>query len=127
MRRNAHGVTEAEFALLEALWGQSTQTIRALTARLYPAQSVSDYATVQKLLARLEAKGFVRRDRDSRAHVFRATCDRHELVGGQLARIADKLCDGSLTPLLLHLVERSKLSKADRAMLRELLDKADKK
>ncbi len=47
-------LTEAEFAVLEPLWQFGPQTIRQLTARLYPSETVSDYATVQKLLDSLE-------------------------------------------------------------------------
>jgi predicted transcriptional regulator len=39
--------------VLEPLWRDGSQTIRQLTAAIYPRQSVSDYATVQKLLDRL--------------------------------------------------------------------------
>jgi len=127
MSRPPVDVTDAEFAVLEALWDSGPQTIRELTGRLYPSVSVSDYATVQKLLERLEAKQFVHRDRASHRHVFRALRERSEMVGSQLQMVADKLCDGSLTPVLLHLVQAGKLSKSDRETLRKLLDDAQPK
>jgi BlaI family transcriptional regulator, penicillinase repressor len=121
-------ITDAEFAVLEALWKHQPQTIRELTGRLYPGSSVSDYATVQKLLERLEAKRCVRRDRSEHAHVFTATRDRSDLIDSQLQQLADKLCEGSLTPVLLHLVQATKLSKREREILRQMLDDArDKK
>ena len=125
MARHPIDVTDAEFAVLDALWDSGPQTIRALTDRLYPAGSASDYATVQKLLERLEAKRTVSRDRSNHRHIFRAACGREELVGGQLQKVANKLCDGSLTPVLLHLVQSVKLSKSDREVLRKLLDDSD--
>jgi BlaI family penicillinase repressor len=120
-------ITDAECAVLEALWDDGPQTIRDLTMRLYPSVSVSDYATVQKLLERLEAKSCVTRDRSGHAHVFRATRHRSDLIGSQLQQVANKLCDGSLAPVLMHLVQASKLSKSDRAMLRRLLADAENK
>jgi len=120
-------ITDAEFAVLEALWQSGPQTIRELTARLYTAVSVSNYATVQKLLERLAAKSCVRRDRSGHAHVFRATRERGDLIGSELRQVADKLCEGSLTPVLLHLVQASKLTKGERATLRNLLDDAEPK
>ena len=121
-------LTDAEFAVLEPLWRDGPQTIRQLTAALYPGQSVSDYATVQKLLARLEAKGCVRRDRSRAAHVFRAAIDREDLIDDELRNIANRLCEGSLVPVLNQLVRRTRLSKKDRAQLRKLLDdNADRK
>ena len=119
-------LTDAEFAVLEPLWRSGPQTIRQLTAALYPEQSVSDYATVQKLLERLETKRCVRRDRSHAAHVFRAVIEREALIDGQLQEIADKLCDGSLVPVLNQLVRRTRLSAKDREQLRKLLEEGNK-
>jgi predicted transcriptional regulator len=119
-------LTDAEFAVLEPLWREGPRTIRQLTAALYPQQSVSDYATVQKLLERLEAKRCVRRDRSQAAHVFRAVIEREALIDGQLQEIADRLCDGSLVPVLNQLVRRTRLSAKDREQLRKLLDEGGK-
>ncbi len=117
-------ITEAQFAVLEALWSDGPTTIRQLTATLYPAQSTSDYATVQKLLEQLEEKGCAARDRSTMAHVFRAAVDRGDLIDAQLQEMAERLCEGSLTPVLMHLVEGAKLSKRDRSTLQRLLDDA---
>ena len=120
-------LTDAEFAVLEPLWHEGPQTIRQLTARLYPGQSTSDYATVQKLLERLEAKRCVKRDRSALAHVFRATIARERLIDEQLQQIADRLCDGSLVPVLNQLVRQVPLSRDELAELKELLDSHSKR
>ena len=120
-------ITDAEFAVLEALWEAGPQTIRELTLGLYPQGSVSDYATVQKLLERLEGKGCVRRDRSRHAHLFQAARERADLLDSQLKQVADKLCEGSLAPVLMHLVQATNLSKRQREALRQLLDDADAK
>lgn len=117
-------LTEAQFSVLEALWRDGPQTIRQLTATLYPSQTTSDYGTVQKLLEQLEEKGCARRDRSAMAHVFQATAERGDLIDSQLQDMAERLCDGSLTPVLIHLVEGARLSKGDRDTLRRLLDEA---
>ncbi len=63
MARTPHDVTDAELAILQLLWENREATIRYLTDSLYPHGGTAQYATVQKLLERLETKGFVRRDR----------------------------------------------------------------
>ena len=115
-------LTDAEFAVLEPLWRDGPQTIRQLTAAVYPRQTVSDYATVQKLLERLEQKGCVARDRQAAAHVFRASVERETLIDDELQELADRLCEGSLVPVLNQLVRRCQLSKKDREALRKLID-----
>lgn len=120
-------LTDAEFAVLEPLWQAGPQTIRQLVARLYPGQSTSDYATVQKLLERLEAKQCVARDRSEFAHVFRATIAREQLIDEQLQSIADRLCDGSLVPVLNQLVRQVPLTRHERAELMQLLESHSKR
>ena len=115
-------LTDAEFAVIEPLWDGGPQTIRQITALLYPAQSTSDYATVQKLLERLETKECVVRDRSESPHVFRAVVAREDLIDDHLQQIADRLCEGSLVPVLNQLVRRMSLSKGQRAQLQKLLD-----
>ena len=118
-------VTETELAVLDVLWEHGAATIRQITDEIYTRRTTGEYATVQKLLERLENKGCVRRDRRSFAHRFTTRVDRSELVGQGLERLAEKLCGGSLTPLLMHLAEATKLSEHDRSTLRQLIDDAE--
>ena len=115
-------VTDAELAVLQTLWGQGTATIRQLTDVLYPQGTAGQYSTVQKLLERLEAKGCIHRDRTSWPHRFKATVDREVLIGWRLRTTAEKLCGGSLTPLLLHLLQADQFSPEERQELRTFLD-----
>jgi predicted transcriptional regulator len=116
-----HDVTETELALLDVLWDRGRCNIRQLTDALYPGGGSAQYATVQKLLDRLEAKGFVARDRSAFVHVFWSTVGREELIGRRLRTMADKLCGGSLVPLLTHLVRTAPLTPAERQSLRDLI------
>ena len=118
-------VTEAELAVLRLLWESGPATIRQLTEALYPAVSASDYATVQKLLERLEAKGCVGRRRRQGAHVFRARIELGELIGRRLEDMADRLCEGSFAPLLTHLLRGDRLSPEERRSLRQLVAHLD--
>ncbi len=122
MTQKPQRVTDAELAVLEILWKGGLATIRQIARELYPGGTPSAYATVQKLLERLESKGCVSRDRSSFAHVFAAKIERGDFIGERLQELAEKLCEGSLTPLLTHLVEAKRLNARDRKMLRKLLD-----
>jgi predicted transcriptional regulator len=127
MNQRKEDVTEAELALLQALWNDGAATIRQLVERVYQQTGTSVYATVQKLLDRLEAKECVVRDRRGPVHVFRAAINRDELIGLRLRAVADSLCGGSLSPLLTHLVEGRGLSEKERRELRSLIEKLDRK
>ena len=117
-------VTVAELKVLEALWQRGEATIRDLRDALYPDGGNSKFATVQKLLARLIDKRFVRRRKDAASWVFQPLVAREELIGGELRRVADRLGGNSLAPLLTYLVEAADLSQKERDHLRRLLDDA---
>jgi predicted transcriptional regulator len=122
MARPAQDITESELAVLRILWGRGPATIRQLTDALYPGGGAAQYATVQKLLDRMEVKGYVGRDRSLYVHVFAAALDRDELIGRRLRSLAETLCDGSMTPLLTHLARATDLTEADRLALRAIID-----
>jgi BlaI family penicillinase repressor len=126
MARTSQDVTEAELAILRRLWERGPATIRQLAEDVYGQDGTSAYATVQKLLDRLEAKGCVARDRGASVHVFRAAVGRDELIGRKLRAVADTLCGGSLTPLLTHLVRGRRLSDQERQALRALVEQLDR-
>jgi predicted transcriptional regulator len=118
-------VTAAELAILEQLWQHASATVKNLSQSLYGASTASDIATVQKLLARLEAKGFVTRNRDQWPHQFRATIEREQLISQRLQATAEELCDGTLSTLLTHLVRSKQFSGRQRQRLRKLLDEME--
>ena len=126
MARDAQDITEAELTLMRRLWDARRASIRQLADALYPAGAgAAQYATVQKQLERLEAKGFVRRDRSLFVHVFEPTIDRDELIGRRIRSMAEKLCGGSLVPILSHLARSKSLSARERRALRELIDRPE--
>ena len=122
MARTPQDITDAELDVLQVLWKHGPLAIRRITELLYGDCKTSQYATVQKLLDRLESKECVAHDRTSNIHVFSPRIGRDELVGRRLQAVAEKLCEGSWTPLLTNLVQMKKLSDKDRQMLRQLID-----
>src|SRR3954471_18739502 len=125
MARTPRDVTEAELAVLRTLWDQGPASVRTIAAELAAGGPSVQPATVQKLLERLEDKGWVARDRTGPVQLFAATADRDDLIGRRLRGIAEELCEGALTPLLSHLVQNERLTPADRQALRDLIDRPD--
>ncbi|CAN5422261.1 hypothetical protein BH10PLA2_BH10PLA2_29670 [soil metagenome] len=126
MTRQFSDLPDAELTVLQALWDHwGPATIRQLTDAIYPSGTDAHYSTVQKLLDRLETKGFVKRNRDSWAHTFEAVLQRNELIGHRLEAMAEKLCNGSLTPLLTNLVQSKRLSARERREIRKLMEELD--
>ena len=118
-------MTDAELAVLRVLWADGPSSVRAVAAALSVDGATTQAATAQKLLERLEEKAWVARDRTGPVQLFRATADRDDLIGRRLRSIAEELCEGSMTPLLSHLVHADRLTQRDRQALRDLIERLD--
>jgi BlaI family penicillinase repressor len=123
MARTPQDVTDAELAVLQVLWERGPASRRQLTDRLYPGANPAHYTTVQKLLERLEGKGYVTQESGPGALTFQATVSRDDLISRRLLDMAEKLCEGSVTPLLMNLVRSNRLSTRDLQELRALIDR----
>jgi predicted transcriptional regulator len=115
-------VTETELAILEALWTCGSSAIRDIVLAVYKQHTPSLHATVKSLLERLEGKGYVECNKRGFAHRFSARISRETYVGRQLKQLADSHFSGELAPMLLTLVERSKLNKRDREAIRKIIE-----
>ena len=125
MGRTLPNVTDAEWAVLQLLWEKGPASVRELADVLYPRGGPSEYATVHKLLERLETKGYVLRGRSAGVYVFRAAVERDLVLGQQLESLVDKMCGGSLQPLLTSLIRTKHLKPAELRELLELVNKLD--
>jgi BlaI family transcriptional regulator, penicillinase repressor len=122
MAKKASDVTEAELGVLQVLWNHGSRTIREVAAILDAPNQDVYYATVKKLLERLDAKGFVRREPKGIAYLYAASVDRDELIGQRLRVLSERLCDGSVTPLLTQLAQHERLNKKQQAALTALIN-----
>ena len=117
------GISEAELAVLEALW-KAPGAPNELQERLARTGPEWAYTTVQTLLHRLLEKGFVRRERSGVAQVYSATVDRDQLLAQHVGELAERFTAGSLSPLLLSLLKSQRFSKGELARFRALLDES---
>lgn len=114
-------IANAELAVMEILWDAERCTARQIREALYPDATRAQHGTVQRLLQRLEDKGFVTRDRELAVHLFSAAITREGYAGSQLESLAEKLTGGSLAPFITHLMEQKKISRAEVKRLRRIL------
>jgi predicted transcriptional regulator len=91
----------------------------------YPNDGADSYSTVKRLLTRLEAKGFVRRDRRGPLLAFHATLDRNQLIARRLEALSNRLCGGAISPLLKQLAMAAELTESQRTMLLRLAEELE--
>jgi len=121
-------IADSELAVMNLLWEhEKPVTAREIREALYPDQEKAQHGTVQRLLQRLEEKGYVERDKKLSIHFFSARVSRNAYAAGQMESLVDKLTSGSFAPLITHLVENKKISKKEIKRIREILDRHESK
>ncbi|HSU65835.1 MAG TPA: BlaI/MecI/CopY family transcriptional regulator [Tepidisphaeraceae bacterium] len=114
-------VSDAELEVLKVLWRRGPATVRQVAGRLRRRRWA--YNTVLTLLTRLREKQFVASEKGADAAlVFSAAVSRDDLLRHGLTELADRICDGTASPLVHALVQGNKLSADDIARLRKMLD-----
>jgi predicted transcriptional regulator len=118
-------ISETEQAVLKVLWDLGAGTVREVQEVLRGQRRSWAYTTVQTLLNRLQAKGFAASEKGGPAHVYRAAVSRDELLRRRLGDLADELCEGTASPLVLALVEGGHFTPDEIEQFRQLLDELD--
>jgi predicted transcriptional regulator len=118
-------ISETELEVLKVLWENGPGTVRALNELLRRQGRRWAYTTVLTLLQRLEAKGYVFSDKSGVAHVFRPAVTRDKLLRERLKDLANQLCEGTATPLVLALVEGQRFTADEINQFRQLLDQLE--
>jgi predicted transcriptional regulator len=120
-------ISETELDVLKVLWENGPGTVREVNTLLRRQGRRWAYTTVLTLLQRLEAKGYVTSDKSGLAHVFRPAVTRDKLLRQRLKDLANQLCEGTATPLVLALVEGQRFTAAEISQFRQLLDQLESK
>jgi predicted transcriptional regulator len=117
-------LTDREADLMDLLWEHGPSTVAEVRDRLGDDLA---YTTVLTILRTLESKGFIHHDPDGRAHRYYALVARDVARQSALNALSKKLFKGSTELLLTHLVSDRKLSDAQLARIKELLEQRTKK
>jgi len=118
----ANPLANAELSVMELLWDHGSLTARQIQDKLYGESDRSQHGTVQRLLQRLEDKELVEREKVGVSNAFSACISREHYAGSQLESLVDRLTGGSIAPLLSHLIDQKRLSRAELRRIREILD-----
>ena len=113
-------ISEAEHAVMEALWQSAPATAADIAERVDASRDWS-IQTVKTLLSRLMAKDIIAADQDGRRFLYRPLVERSAYVTGESRRLVDRLFGGRAAPLVAHLAQQDQLSEDDIRDLEELL------
>ncbi|WP_414899631.1 BlaI/MecI/CopY family transcriptional regulator [Sphingomonas flavalba] len=115
-------ISDAEYAVMEALWDSSPLTASEVAERAGAARGWN-MSTVKTLLSRLLGKGVIAHEQDGRRYLYRPVIARADYVSSESRRLINRLFGGRVTPLVAHLAEGDGLSAEEIAEIEALLRK----
>lgn len=117
-------ISEAEAQVMQVLWERHPRSADDVVAAL---ASSTDWAepTVKTLLNRLLNKGAIEAARQGRRYLYSPVLTRQAWTAQQSEGFVQRMFGGRVAPLVAHFSERGRLSEADIAELRRLLEEID--
>jgi BlaI family transcriptional regulator, penicillinase repressor len=114
-------LTPQELAIMKIVWRLGAVTVRDVYEASRATRQIA-YTTVMTMMKVLETKGYLKKDTQDRAYLYRAARPEGAVVTSMVREFVDRVFDGASRPLLLHLVRDTRLSAAERKALLRLLE-----
>ena len=120
MRRPAQVLTEQELEIMKIVWQHEDATVRDVYEELRSRRRIA-YTTVMTMMNILEQKGHLKKARQERAYLYRATRPKTQVLQEMVRDFVGRVFDGAAQPLLVHLVQDQKLDDNDLQELRRMV------
>ncbi len=115
-------ITEAEWIIMEKLWGKSPQIASKIAKSLHWQTGWAEN-TVRTMLGRLAEKGMlIAVDNPSGVRTFAPAFTREMCVSKEGESFLKRIFQGSAKPLLVHFASQAKLSPEEVREMKQLLD-----
>ena len=125
MMKNFSKPTESELQILQILWQNGPTTVRFVNDKLNEEKRVG-YTTSLKTMQIMFEKKLVKRNEESRTHIYEANVKEEHVQKQLLDRFLDKTFKGSAMKLVMQALGNSNTSKKELDEIRDLLDKLEK-
>src|SRR4051812_4003486 len=112
-------LSPAQLQIMNLLWDSGEMGVAEVWEALSRKRQITRN-TVQTMLSRLAAKGWLRHRQEGNAFYYTAAQPRQRVLGGLLARLVKNAFGGSASGLVLTLLEDTKLSADDAKRIREM-------
>jgi predicted transcriptional regulator len=112
MRPAAITLTPHELDIMKLVWEREEATVRDVYEALRARRRIA-YTSVLTMMNVLERKGHLRKRAEGRSFVYRAVRPRGQVVRAMVREFVQRVFNGSAEPLLVHLLEDRRLTKAE--------------
>src|SRR5881409_2121937 len=126
MRKQTIELTEAEWTIIKAVWGEEPCAAPAIQEKLHK-QTEWTYSTVRTLMDRMVAKRLLTAEKIRNLTLYRSAVTRQQAQRGELLYALKHAFNGALTPMLQCLMETGEISAGKLAGLETLIKEKRKK
>ena len=127
MRPKSPTLTAHELELMKIVWRhEAPVTVRDVYEEMRKDRTVA-YTTVLTNMKTLEEKGYLRATQQDRAHVYRSTRPKHEVIRQMVRDFVTRVFNGSGQPLVVHLLEDDHLTQDDLRDITRMMGKGKKR
>jgi predicted transcriptional regulator len=124
MRPPRSTLTPQELAIMKIVWKADRATVRDVYEALREKRAVA-YTTVMTMMRILDEKGYLKKTLVERAHVYRPTKPRQQVVGALVREFIERVFDGAPDRLLLHLAKDDALTDKQRRLITQLIEEVE--
>ncbi len=122
---NSQKISEAEWTVMNVLWGKSPRTANEIVEAL--SDTSWNDKTIRTLINRLVKKGAIEYEAIGRVFHYRTTVSEAECVKAEARSILSKIRTGALKPLIAAFLEEEQLTADEIDSLRQILERREKK
>jgi len=111
-------LTGQELEIMKVIWKLGTPTVRQVYEELLKTRKIA-YTTVMTMMNILEHKAYLKKRQGERAFVYTPSKPEQQVIRAMVREFVDRVFNGAAEPLLLHLVEDERLTKAELDEIRK--------
>lgn len=125
MRESSMSITESEWEVLKVLWDESPLTLPQIVQRLkYTGWSTN---TIQTFLARLVKKSALATEKQGKGFLYSPAVKEQDCQTAQTKRFVDRVYDGSISSMVMGVIESGNLSKDEFERLKKLVEEHERR
>ena len=122
-RRTRPPLSDGQLEIMQIVWDGGGVTVAEVWNRMSARRRIARN-TVQTMMVRLEAKGWLRHRRAGNTFVYTAAAGRAATLRRMVASLVDAAFDGSAEDLVLALLDGRGVSDEEVSRIRKMIDEA---
>ena len=119
------GPTEKELQILSIMWKNGSCTVRDVN-KIMNRNENTGYTTTLKQMQLMFEKGLLKRDENSKSHIYTPIQSESFIQEEVIGNILDKIFSGSVGKLVLHALSTKKISQQELTSIKRVITQKEK-